>query len=218
MNIDKKELNSESISRRKFLRDSGLILGGAGLSSILMANACDSGTNTATVTQPITITVADPNTVGKKTTTIAVTINNQPYIAEIKTSSTLQDFLREQVGLLSPKDMCYGYGACGSCSVIMNARPVLSCMVLAAECDGANIITAEEIAASNPVLVDAYIANHCMQCGYCTPGFLVTSQALLNRIPKPSEKDIREALGGNICRCATYSQHIKAILEITAGK
>ena len=100
----------------------------------------------------------------------------------------------------------------------MNGRPILTCMTLAIECDGAVIETAEGIADSNPALIEAYVLNHCMQCGYCTPGFVVSAKSLLDRIPKPSEQDIRDALGGNICRCGTYPQHILAIREAAAGK
>ena len=125
----------------------------------------------------------------------------------------LRDVLRDQVGCLSIKDMCNGHGACGSCTVIVNGRPVLSCMTLAVECDGVTIETAEGVAAAKPQLVDAYVLNHCMQCGYCTPGFIVTAKALLDRKPGPTEEDIRESLGGNICRCGTYPQHIIAVRE-----
>jgi aerobic-type carbon monoxide dehydrogenase small subunit (CoxS/CutS family) len=88
-------------------------------------------------------------------------------------------------------------------------------MTLAIECDGGTIETAEGVAATNPQLIEAYVMNHCMQCGYCTPGFVVTAKALLDRKPKPEEQDIREALGGNICRCGTYPQHILAVREAT---
>ena len=212
------------ISRRKFLKDSGLLLGSAGLSAVFMSNACNNDqatTSMVTQTQTQTVTVTLPSGESENAInvlTIALTINNQGYIIETKASTTLQELLRDQVGLLSPKDMCYGYGACASCSVIMNGNLTLSCMVLAVECDGADITTAEQVAVIEPKLVDAYIENHCMQCGYCTPGFLVTSKVLLDRTPKPTEADIREALAGNICRCGTYTQHIKAILEVAAKK
>jgi aerobic-type carbon monoxide dehydrogenase small subunit (CoxS/CutS family) len=76
------------------------------------------------------------------------------------------------------------------------------------------IETAENIAVTHPQLIEAYIMNYCMQCGYCTPGFVVTAKALLDRISKPTEEEIRDALGGNICRCGTYTQHILAIKEV----
>jgi len=104
-------------------------------------------------------------------------------------------------------------GACGSCTVIMNGRPILSCMTLAIECNSKQIETVEGIAAVNHPLIEEYVKHHCMQCGYCTPGFVVTAKALLDRTLNPTEEEIREALGGNLCRCGTYPQHPKAILE-----
>ena len=109
--------------------------------------------------------------------------------------------------------MCGGHGACGSCTVIMNDRPILSCTVLATECDGAVIETAEGIADANHPLVETYVMNWTAQCGYCTPGFIVTAKALLDRNPNPTVDEIKEALSGNICRCGNYLVHIKAILE-----
>lgn len=147
---------------------------------------------------------------------IHLTVNKWKFEVKVEPESALRDVLRDQLGFLSVKDMCNGHGACGSCTVIVDGRPVLSCMTLAVECDGVTIETAEGVATANPPLIEAYVLNHCMQCGYCTPGFVVTAKALLDRNPKPTEQDIREALGGNICRCGTYPQHILAVQEVTA--
>ena len=146
--------------------------------------------------------------------TIKIIVNKHKYELRVEPEWVLRDVLRDHMGFLSIKDMCNGYGACGSCTVIMNGRPVLSCMTFAADCDGMAIETAEGVAINNPQLIEAYVMNHCMQCGYCTPGFVVTAKALLDRIPKPAEEDIRDALGGNICRCGTYTQHILAVKEV----
>jgi aerobic-type carbon monoxide dehydrogenase small subunit (CoxS/CutS family) len=86
-------------------------------------------------------------------------------------------------------------------------------MTLAIECDGKHIETVEGIAASNHPLIETYVKHHCMQCGYCTPGFVVTAKALLDKNPNPTEEEIREALSGNLCRCGTYPQHPKAVAE-----
>jgi aerobic-type carbon monoxide dehydrogenase small subunit (CoxS/CutS family) len=86
-------------------------------------------------------------------------------------------------------------------------------MTLAVECDGAEIETAEGIAKTDHPLVEKYVENHCMQCGYCTPGFVVTSKALLDKNPNPTAKEVQQALAGNLCRCGTYPQHTKAVLE-----
>lgn len=236
--------NNRHISRREFLKDAGLIIGGATVGSMSIVNACgtenavinpltNTVTNTVTATETKTITNTISGSLPGSTTTVVVTsppapstdapiinlmVNNASYEFRANPEWTLRDLLRDQLGLTSIKDMCLGYGACGSCSVLMNQRPVLSCMVLAVECGGAKIETAEGINSANPKLVESYIKNHCMQCGYCTPGFIVTSKALLDRNQKPTEEEIREALGGNLCRCGTYPQHILAIKEVSDGK
>jgi len=156
-------------------------------------------------------------TVSPAAQTIHLTVNKWEYEVQAEPEWVLRDVLRNQLGFLSIKDMCNGYGACGSCTVIMDGRPILSCMTLAVQCDGANIETAEGVAVAKPGLIEAYVMNHCMQCGYCTPGFVVTAKALLDRNSAPSEADIRDALGGNICRCGTYPQHILAVQETSSG-
>jgi xanthine dehydrogenase YagT iron-sulfur-binding subunit len=145
--------------------------------------------------------------------TIKLTVNGKFHEIPVQANLTLRDVLRQKLGLTSLKDFCNGYGACGSCTVILNRRPVLSCMVLAIECEGAVIETAEGIADGKHPLVEAYIMNWAAQCGYCTPGFLVTAKALLDRNPDPTVDEIKEALSGNLCRCGTYPAQVKSILE-----
>jgi aerobic-type carbon monoxide dehydrogenase small subunit (CoxS/CutS family) len=203
----KKELEirrSGAISRREFAKESavmfGIYSGGAALSM-----------DTAPTAEAHPALAAPP--VSQAAQTIRFAVNGWHYELQVEPEWALREVLRDRLGFLSIKDMCNGHGACGSCTVIMNGRPVLSCMTLAVECDGAKIETAESIASANPELVEAYVMNHCMQCGYCTPGFIMSAKALLDRIPRPTEEDIRDALGGNICRCGTYPQHILAIRE-----
>jgi aerobic-type carbon monoxide dehydrogenase small subunit (CoxS/CutS family) len=148
-----------------------------------------------------------------QTTPINLIVNGQERNVQAEPNTTLRDVLRKKLGLTSIKDMCGGHGACGSCTVIMNNRPVLSCSLLAAECDGAVIETAEGIADAKHPLVESYIMNWTAQCGYCTPGFIVTAKALLDRNPNPTVDEIKDALSGNICRCGNYIVHIKAIQE-----
>jgi aerobic-type carbon monoxide dehydrogenase small subunit (CoxS/CutS family) len=143
---------------------------------------------------------------------IRLTINGDAYQIQVQPEWTLNYLIHDKLGLTSPKMFC-DRGACGSCTVIMNGRPILSCMTLAIECDGNTVETAEGIADQGHPLVESYVKHHAMQCGYCTPGFITTSKALLDRNPNPTEEEIREALGGNLCRCGTYPQHPKAILE-----
>jgi aerobic-type carbon monoxide dehydrogenase small subunit (CoxS/CutS family) len=144
---------------------------------------------------------------------VKLTVNGKEYTVRVEPNSTLREVLRKKLGLTSVKDMCGGHGACGSCTVIMGGRPVLSCSLLAAECSGAIIETAEGIADAKHPLVETYIMNWTAQCGYCTPGFIVTAKALLDRNPNPTVDEIKEALGGNICRCGNYHVHIQAILD-----
>ena len=125
---------------------------------------------------------------------------------------TLAHTLRDTLDLTGTKIGC-DQGACCSCTVIMDGIPILSCMTLAVECDGVTIETAEGIAKDGHPLVESYVKHHCMQCGYCTPGFVVTAKALLDRNSDPTEDEIREALAGNLCRCGTYPQHPKAVLD-----
>jgi aerobic-type carbon monoxide dehydrogenase small subunit (CoxS/CutS family) len=143
---------------------------------------------------------------------IDLVVNGEHYELQVEPNVTLYTVIHDRLGLTGVKMFC-DRGACGSCTVIMNKRPVLSCMMLAIECDGATIETAEGIAAAGHPLIETYVKHHCMQCGYCTPGFVVTAKALLDRNPNPTEEEIREALSGNLCRCGTYPQHPKAVAE-----
>lgn len=143
---------------------------------------------------------------------IQMTVNGRTYELKVEPEWTLYQVIHDMLGLTGVKMFC-DRGACGSCTVIMDARPILSCMTLAVECDGKTIETAEGIAETNHPLVESYIKHHTMQCGYCTPGFITTAKALLDRNPDPTVEEIMEALAGNLCRCGTYPQHPKAVLE-----
>jgi len=143
---------------------------------------------------------------------ITITVNGERHERRVEANTTLYNLIHDEMGLTGAKMFC-DRGACGSCTVIMDGRPILSCMTLAIECDGKTIETVEGIARANHPLVDTYVKHHAMQCGYCTPGFVVTAKALLDRNPDPTDDEIREALAGNLCRCGTYPQHPKAIAE-----
>jgi aerobic-type carbon monoxide dehydrogenase small subunit (CoxS/CutS family) len=143
---------------------------------------------------------------------IRITVNGQQYKLRVEPEWTLHSLIHDQLGLIGTKLIC-DRGACGSCTVILNGKAVLSCMTLALECDGKRVETIEGIAASGHPLIEEYVRHHCMQCGYCTPGFVVTAKELLDKNADPTEEEIRRALGGNLCRCGTYPQHPKAIKE-----
>ena len=145
---------------------------------------------------------------------VRMTVNGKACQLIIEPQQTLKEVLQFSLGLTGAKQMC-DRGQCGSCTVILDGKPTLSCNTLAADCDGKTVETVEGIAV-NPKwrpLIDAYCKWDAMQCGYCTPGFLVAAKALLDRNPHPTAEDIKEALSGNICICGTYPRHSQAILE-----
>jgi aerobic-type carbon monoxide dehydrogenase small subunit (CoxS/CutS family) len=144
--------------------------------------------------------------------TVHITVNGQKYTFQPAPEWTLHYWLHDQLGLTGTKLMC-DRGACGSCTVILNGKAVLSCMTLVRDCNGKRVETIEGIAAANHPLIEEYVKHHCMQCGYCTPGFVVTAKALLDKNPCPLEDEILNAISGNLCRCGTYLQHPKAIIE-----
>ncbi len=145
---------------------------------------------------------------------VTLNVNGKNCRLIIEPYLTLKEVLQLHLGLIGAKEMC-DRGACGSCKVIMDGKPALSCNILAAECEGKIIETVEGIAVIPKwkPLIDAYCKWDAMQCGYCTPGFLMAAKALLDRNPHPTEEEINEALSGNICICGTYPRHSQAILE-----
>lgn len=145
---------------------------------------------------------------------IVVTVNRNREQLAVPSNMTLMRMLREVLALTGTKNGCSA-GECGACTVLMNGEPVNSCMVLAAECDGAEIITVEGLAGDKQLdpIQDAIIQAGGVQCGFCTPGVLISSRALLNRNPDPSEDEIKEALVGNLCRCTGYTRIIEAVKE-----
>jgi carbon-monoxide dehydrogenase small subunit len=143
---------------------------------------------------------------------INVTVNGKDEQLVVPSNMTLMRMLRESLALTGTKNGCSA-GECGACTVLLNKEPVNSCMVLAAECDGAEIVTVEGLAGDKQLdpIQDAIIEEGGVQCGFCTPGMLISSRALLDRIPNPSEEEIREALVGNLCRCTGYVRIIESV-------
>ena len=143
---------------------------------------------------------------------VNLTVNGELEQVNVPSNMTLLEMLREELALTGTKNGCSA-GECGACTVLMNGEPVNSCMVLAVECDGAEIITVEGLAHDGQLdpLQQALIDTGGVQCGFCTPGVLITARGLLNRNPHPSEEEIREALVGNLCRCTGYVRIIEGI-------
>ena len=146
---------------------------------------------------------------------ITLTVNGDTYTIAVQSHHTLLKVLREQLGITSPKVGCEN-GECGACTVIMNGAPVNSCQVLAPEADGATIETVEGLSKDGGLhpLQTAFIEHNAVQCGFCTPGILMSAKALLDRNPHPSEDEIRTALVGNLCRCTGYTRIVEAIQDV----
>ena len=145
---------------------------------------------------------------------ISMTINGATEQVSVPSNMTLLQALRDKLALTGTKNGCNA-GECGACTVLLNGEPVNSCMVLAVECDGMEIVTVEGLA-KDGVLdpVQQTIIDHGgVQCGFCTPGILISARALIDRDPEPSDDDIREALVGNLCRCTGYLRIVDAVQE-----
>jgi aerobic carbon-monoxide dehydrogenase small subunit len=144
--------------------------------------------------------------------TINVAINHESEQVVVPSNMTLMQMLREKVALTGTKNGCSA-GECGACTVLMNGEPVNSCMVLAAECNGAQIVTVEGLAGDKQLdpIQEAIIKAGGVQCGFCTPGILISSRALLDRISNPGDEEIKEALVGNLCRCTGYERIIESV-------
>jgi carbon-monoxide dehydrogenase small subunit len=145
---------------------------------------------------------------------ISLTINGSSEQVDVPSNLTLLQMLREKLALTGTKNGCMA-GECGACTVMLNGEPVNSCMVLAVECDGAEVLTVEGLAKDSLLdpIQESIIDQGGVQCGFCTPGILISARALLDRKPNPSEADIREALVGNLCRCTGYLRIIEAVHE-----
>ena len=143
---------------------------------------------------------------------ITLNINDYPYEVMVYPNDTLLEVLRDELDLTGSKESC-GEGVCGSCTVHMNGKPVRSCLTLAMEAQGVKITTVEGLATGNELsdLQQSFINHGAVQCGFCTPGMLMSADALLMDNPNPNEKTIRRALAGNICRCTGYTKIVEAV-------
>jgi carbon-monoxide dehydrogenase small subunit len=143
---------------------------------------------------------------------LELTLNGRPASAEVQPHESLLTALREELELPGSKNACE-QGECGSCSVLLDGELVCACLVLAAAADGREVLTVEGLAADGGMhpVQRAYVEAGAVQCGFCTPGLIVATDALLRRNPEPSDSEIREALAGNICRCTGYGRIIAAV-------
>ena len=149
-------------------------------------------------------------------TTRAITtkVNGQEFRRTVEVRLTLADFLREELGLTGTHLGCE-HGVCGACTVHLNGQAVRSCLMLAVQADGAELTTVEGLAQDGELtkLQQAFQENHALQCGFCTPGFLMTASAFLKETENPTKAQVRDAISGNLCRCTGYQPIIKAVLQ-----
>ena len=145
--------------------------------------------------------------------TVRLTVNGAAHAVTVEPRRTLADVLREDLGLTGTHVGCE-HGVCGACTVLWDAQPVRSCLLFAIQLDGAALTTVEGLADGERLhpIQEAFWATHGLQCGFCTPGILLTAKALLDDTPSPDEGQIREAIGGNLCRCTGYHFIVQAIL------
>ena len=150
--------------------------------------------------------------------TIRMTVNGRAYERAVEVRMTLADFLREELNLTGTHLGCE-HGICGACTILFDGEAVRSCLLLAVQADGANLMTVEGLARGEELhpLQRSFHENHALQCGFCTPGFLMTAFAFLQETPHPTEAQVREAISGNICRCTGYAPIVQAILQARRG-
>ncbi len=149
---------------------------------------------------------------------VILTVNGKTHAATLEPSMSLLDFLRDTLGYKGAK-LCCNTGECGACTILFNGKPVNSCVVLGADAAGAKIVTVEGLAEDHRLhpVQQAFIDTGAVQCGYCTPGFIISVKALLDRSKNPTPEDIEEAVSGNICRCTGYAKIVDAI-EVAAQR
>ena len=142
-------------------------------------------------------------------------VNGEAHELEARTDESILDVLRRELGLLSVRDTC-GIGVCGACTVLLDGEPVSGCLLLAPLAGGREVTTVEGLGGVHPVQ-RAFDEAHAFQCGYCTPGMVLTVKRLLEESPQPTEAEVREAMSGNLCRCGSYVKIIDAVLRAAAG-
>ena len=147
------------------------------------------------------------------TRSIRLTVNGTVYERTVAVRMTLADFLREELNLTGTHLGCE-HGVCGACTILYNGAAVRSCLMLAVQADGAELMTVEGLAPGETLhpLQQAFQEHHALQCGFCTPGFLMTAYAFLQETPHPSADEVRQAIAGNICRCTGYAPIVQAIV------
>jgi len=150
------------------------------------------------------------------TRTIHITVNHKTHELLVEPHETLLEVIREKLGLTGTKGGCH-VGDCGTCTVILDGETVNSCLVLAVQADGKEVVTVEglETVQGPHPLQQAFVEKGAIQCGYCTPGMILSAKSLLDRNPRPTEGDVRKAISGNLCRCTGYQKIVEAVLSLS---
>jgi len=196
--VRKSAVAKEALTRRDFLKGAGVAVSGGLLAGERAAAAPELKTDI----------------VGPGAVPVTLRINGRPQKLALEPRVTLLDALRNHLDLTGAKKVC-DRGTCGACTVLLNGKPVYACSVLAIEAQGKEILTIEGLVASGKVqpIMNAFVERDALQCGFCTPGFVVATKALLDKNPNPSVQDIEKGLGGTLCRCGVYVGIREAVLD-----
>ncbi len=195
---DKTELEPKrktNVSRRGFI--GGIGLGGGALGTGVLSGPAHAQ--------------APPGVVGPGPVPISLTVNGKPVKLEVEPRVTLLDALRDRLDMTGAKKVC-DRGVCGTCTVLMDGKAVYACSILAIDAQGKQIQTIESLNGNHPV-IRAFVDNDAQQCGFCTPGFVMAATAFLKKNPNPTQQQLKDGLGGNLCRCGTYFDVRKAVLQ-----
>ena len=200
---EEKESGKLKVTRRDFLKG----LGASTVAAAMITTAGPQGEAEAAVLPK-----------GTRDAVITTEINGRSYRVAVKTHWTLLDVLRKELGLTGTKNSC-DRGSCGACTVIMDGMAVYACALLAVEADKRRITTIEGLSDGEKLhpIQSAFMQEDALQCGFCTPGMIISTKALLDKNPRPGADEVKEALSGNSCRCAAYTKIVKAVMSVKGG-
>ncbi len=211
---EEKEVKKGRISRRDFIKGSGIVVGGAAIGSTVLAVAC----------APAEVEVPGPTQVVEREVEIikqvaapgvtTLTVNGRTHTMKVEPEWTLAFVLREKLGLVGLK-VGFDRGECGTCNILVDGRTSLACTMLAVESADKNIVTIEGLAdgANLHPVQKLFLENSTFQCGYCTPGMIMSAVALLDKTPKPTVDQVKVALSGNLCYCSDYNRQVNTVLK-----
>ncbi|MFA0782086.1 (2Fe-2S)-binding protein [Fervidibacter sacchari] len=191
----------KGVSRREFLKVAGT---SAAITDLLVGHKVEAESATEKV-------IRIPRA---QTVPVTLKVNGKVYKLQLEPRVTLLEALRNHLNLTGTKKVC-DRGECGACTVLMDGKPVYSCMMLAVDAEGHDIVTIEGLAKDGKLhpVQEAFVEHDALQCGFCTPGFIMAAVGFLNQNKAPSPEDVRKALSGNICRCGVYSRILAAVLD-----